>query len=129
MDKRTLLALALMALVIVLTPRLFPSRRPAVSATDSTTTAATTTTGTTTGTTSVAKPAAGTQAAPTDSAPSAAAVQPPAVAHRDTAPRENVTLTTPRAEYLMVNPGAVPQAVRIESYKNLRPGHTNDVPG
>jgi hypothetical protein len=35
MDKRTLLALALMALVIVVTPRLFTSKRPPASATDS----------------------------------------------------------------------------------------------
>ena len=51
------------------------------------------------------------------------AVQPPAPVRRDTTARQDVTLTTPRAEYSLVNPGAVPQLVRIDSYKDLRPGH------
>jgi YidC/Oxa1 family membrane protein insertase len=121
MDKRTLLALALMALVIVITPRLFPSRRAAPSTTDTTAVSAPA------GTTTPAKPVDATTIAPIDSTAKTAAVQ-PSVARRDTAPPESVTLATPRAEYSLVNPGAVPEAVHIASYKNLRPGHATNAP-
>ncbi len=124
MDKRTLLALALMALVIVVTPRLFSSRRPAASTTDSTTAVS----GAATGAAPAAKPAETRPAASTDSAAKHPTVQ-PAPARRDTAPQDTVALTTPSAEYSLVNPGAVPEAVHIASYKNLRPGHTTDSPG
>ena len=125
MDKRTLLALALMALVIVVTPRLFSSRRSAVSNTDTSATAVAGAAGPAAG----AKRADTVPAAPMETASKNAAIQPPPAVRRDTAPRENVTLTTPRAEYSLVNPGAAPQAVRIDSYKNLRPGRGADAPG
>jgi len=86
MDRRTLLALVLMALVIVITPRLFSSKRPVVSPKDTIAAVPTPTTDT-----NAARPAA---PAPADSARVTAA-QPPAIARRDTAPRENVTLATP----------------------------------
>ena len=124
MDKRTLLALALMALVIVVTPRLFPSRRPAASTPDSTAAVPSAASGTTTATKSLEP----TPVRPTDTAAKNSTVQ-PAPSRRDTATRETVTLTTPRAEYSLTNPGAVPQAVHIASYKNLRPGHAADAPG
>jgi len=122
MDKRTLLALALMALVIVITPRLFSSRPP-VSTKDST--APGPVARHDTASAASASPAT----TPKDTASTVAAAQPPAAARRDTATREIVTLTTPRAEYSLVNPGAVPKAVRIGSYKDLRPGHAADTAG
>jgi len=123
MDKRTLLALALMALVIVVTPRLFPSKRPTVAAQDS----AAVVPGVLSD--SATRTAASMSAPPTVDTAKVPAIQPPSLARRDTAARETVTLTTPRAEFSLVNPGAVPQAVRIGSYKNLRPGHGTDATG
>ena len=120
MDKRTLLALALMALVIVVTPRLFSSKRPAASAKDSA--AVPGATGDTASRAQNSAPAA----IPTDSTSKVAAMPAPPVARRDTAPREIVALTTTRAEYSLVNPGALPEAVRITTYKNLRPGRAAD---
>ena len=127
MDKRTLLALALMALVIVITPRLFSSKPPATSTKDSavafpgakndTISRATGAAPTTTPADTVARVAA------------APAPAPPAPGRTDTAPREIVTLPTPRAELSLVNPGAVPKTVRIGSYKNLRPGRAADTAG
>lgn len=125
MDKRTLLALALMALVIVVTPRLFSSKRPPASPTDS----ATTVPGATTGAEPTAKRLDTLPAAAADTIAKSAAARPAPAARRDTAPPEHITLTTPLAEYSLVNPGAVPQAVRIDSYKNLRPGHAVDASG
>jgi YidC/Oxa1 family membrane protein insertase len=124
MDKRTLLALALMALVIVLTPRLFPSKRPTVAAQDS---AAVVSGALSDSATRTA--AASTSAPPTADTAKAPAAQPPSSARRDTTARETVMLTTPRAEYSLVNPGAVPQAVRISSYKDLRPGRATNATG
>ncbi|HEV8214686.1 MAG TPA: YidC/Oxa1 family insertase periplasmic-domain containing protein [Gemmatimonadaceae bacterium] len=118
MDKRTLLALALMALVIVITPRFFSPKRPPASATDSAS-AVPSAKGDTASRATNALPATAT----VDSAPRPAAAPPPTSVRRDTTPRENVTLTTPHAEYSLANPGAVPQAVRIGSYKDLKPGH------
>jgi len=118
MDKRTLLALALMALVIVVTPRLFTSKRPPASATDSVAA-----TSAAKGDTTPRAVSAAPTAAAIESASKPLAALPTAVARRDTTPRESVTLATPHAEYSLVNPGAVPQSVRIGSYKDLRPGH------
>ena len=117
MDKRTLLALALMALVIVITPRFFSSKRPPAAATDSAA-AVPSAKGDTVARATTATPTP----APADSARRLAA-PPPVAARRDTTPHENVTLATPHAEYSLVNPGAAPQSVRIGSYKDLRPGH------
>ena len=121
MDKRTLLALALMALVIVVTPRLFSSKPPAVSTKDS----AAAVPGSASDTVASAKNAAP-STPPADTTSKVAVSPPPAPARRDTAPREVVALTTPRAEYSLTNPGAAPKVVRIGSYKDLRPGHPAD---
>ena len=123
MDKRTLLALVLMALVIVVTPRLFTSKRVAPTATDSTTTVADAKRDSVSG--AAAASAAQPPAATTPTAP---AIEPAPARHLDTTARETVTLTTPRAEYALVNPGAVPKSVEIGSYKDLRPGHPSSVP-
>jgi YidC/Oxa1 family membrane protein insertase len=117
MDKRTLLALALMALVIVFTPMLFPSsRRPLPASTDSV------------------------SAPPTTAAPNSASVSPaptpPAqqrttVAEAPLAPAnvvaESTVLAAPRAKYSIVTPGAVPSTVRINGYADLRPGRRDSM--
>jgi YidC/Oxa1 family membrane protein insertase len=110
MDKRTLLAAALMALVIVLTPRIFSSRSapPATTRADSTAV-------------SGAAPANTAAAIPPQQAP----VTTPKV---DTARRaaqpitQAATITTPRATFALMNPGAAPGDVTIPSYRDLRPG-------
>src|SRR5215467_958935 len=109
MDKRTLLAAALMALVIVLTPRIFSSRSapPSATPTDSTAVNA---------------------AAPANTA--AVAPQAPAVTapKRDTTRRtatsfaQAATLTTSRASFALMNPGAAPGDVTLPSFRDLRPG-------
>ena len=115
MDKRTLLALVLMALVIVVTPMMFPSSRRATPAP----------------TDSLAAP-------PTTAAPNTAAVVPaPSQPTRPTmseapAPPANVVaestvLAAPRAKYSIVSPGAVPSTVQINGYSDLRPGRRDSM--
>jgi len=120
MDKRTILALVLMALVLVVTPMLFPSsRRTAPPATADTSNAR----------------AAQRSTAPTTSAPNTTTVAPPAVAidtpTRPTLPTavptlvsgatESTTVSVQREQLILVNPGAVPVAARLTGYRNLRP--------
>jgi len=109
MDKRTLLAAALMALVIVLTPRIFSSRSAAPSRADST---------------AVNSPA------PANTATVVPQTPPAAQARVDTSSRQHAarpitpaaTLTTPRASFTLMNPGAAPGNVTIPSFRDLRPG-------
>jgi len=109
MDKRTLLAAALMALVIVLTPRIFSSRSAAPSRADST---------------AVNSPA------PANTATVVPQTPPAAQATVDTSSRQHAarpitpaaTLTTPRASFTLMNPGAAPGNVTIPSFRDLRPG-------
>jgi len=124
MDKRTLLALVLMALVIVITPRLFSSKRQAATATDSSSVIP----GAKRDTVAVKSAVSASPTITADTGSRRPAVQVPAAAPRDTAPRESVTLATPRAEYSLVNPGAVPTSVHVDSYKDLRPGHPANAP-
>jgi len=121
MDKRTLLALVLMALVIVVTPMLFQSSRRAASvASDSS-----------------ASPSPSAATAP--AAPNSAAVAPkqsqpasrPTISEAPPAPpsvaAESAVLVTPRAKYTIVSPGAVPSNVKINGYADLRPGHRDSM--
>lgn len=110
MDKRTLLAFALMAVVIVVTPLLFPSsRRARVPSGDTARTVQP----------RPAMPAAAPTSTPT-STPSSVA---PATARVTAAgSSEAVPVTTVRARYDFQNPGAVPFAATIFGFKNLRPG-------
>ena len=108
MDKRTLLALALMALVIVVTPRIFSSRSAAPPRADST---------------AVTSPAPANSATAVTQAPAAAQ------ARADTSPQHAVraitqaaTLTTPRASFALMNPGAAPGDVTLPAFRDLRPG-------
>ena len=116
MDRRTLLALLLTAIVIVATPIIFPApRRPAPdslaiadSAADSSRAAPTVT----------AVPPAGTiSAAP--SAPAPAPVVAPAVV-------ETTTVVTNRATYRFENGAGTPASVLLRDYRSLRPGTERD---
>ena len=122
MDKRTILALVLMALVLVVTPRLFPSaRRPTAQPSD---TAATAPPGTTS--TTGAPSAQTTQAVqqPNPASPAPSVAQPAAVGPAAAAvlrPADSATLATNHEQITLVSPGAVPTAVHLSGYRNLRP--------
>ena len=110
MDKRTLLAFALMAVVIVVTPLLFPSSRRTPAAPSDTTR-------------TVSQPAApappAVSAAPvaSQSAVPAASAPPAPAGSIDT-----VSLSTARARYVFQNPGATPATATILGFKDLKPG-------
>ena len=112
-----------MALVLVVTPMLFPSSRrqavPIVDSTAVTTVATPAATGLapTTGSTSSAPAAAARQA------PSAVTASPTPVVSRVQIAESSVVVATPKAHYRIVNPGAVPASVKIVTYRDLRPGH------
>ncbi len=116
MDKRTLLALVLMALVIVVTPMLFPSSRRATPAS----------------TDSLAAPT--TAAAPNTAAVAPSSPQPvqrPTMSEAPAPPAnvvaESTVLAAPRAKYSIVTPGGVPSTVQINGYADLRPGHKDSM--
>jgi YidC/Oxa1 family membrane protein insertase len=128
MDRRTILALVLMALVIVITPILFPSARRAAKAGDS---ATTTSTRSDTLAAAAASPAAGTTAttapAPRDTAralaPTTTAVQAAPTAPRAPVAAESIAVRTPRQRIVFTSVGAAPASVALTDYPNLRPGH------
>ncbi len=122
MDKRTLLAAALMALVIVLTPRLFSSRSAAPTPAD--TSAASAARSPSTGASTSPAPATQTPAVPSpNSAPPAPA--PKGATH----PAERAaTLNTPRATLALMNPGASPGDVALPGFRDLRPGVAHGSP-
>src|SRR6266550_3118734 len=115
MDKRTILALVLMALVIVVTPRLFPSRRPATQSGDSTKGASTSASAPAANATPAEQPAI----APIVEQP--AVVPPPSGATPPLRVVDSATVVTPREQISVVSPGAVPVAVRLPGYRDLRP--------
>src|SRR5436190_24403626 len=110
MDRRTLLALVLTAVVIVSTPLIFPSPKKQPVANDSaalrdsarTDTVAPRTVQPTTST----KTAAPTASAPR--VPIVVVVKP-----------ETTTVSTPHATYAIVNPGGTPAAVSLANYRSL----------
>jgi YidC/Oxa1 family membrane protein insertase len=119
MDKRTILALVLMALVIVLTPMLYNPRRAQPVVTDSTT--------------APAAPATGTPAAPAtapnaraDSAPDTArAVREAPIAGAPgarTFAAETAVVAAPNVRWAIQSAGASPVAIRLNAYRDLRPG-------
>ena len=122
MDKKTLLAIALTALVIVVTPMIFPSRQTPVPPPDS------------------ARAIAGTSVTRADSvvpAPALSAGTPaPAVspatrsAGAQAAPRtpQFTTIRTARATYTLSSAGGVPVEVTLPEYQSLRPGVAKGVP-
>ncbi len=119
MDRRTITALVLMALVIVVTPLLFPRHTPPrVADSVAAVAAAANAPADTTHASTTATPAATSSPAQVSVAP------PPAVIAQTNAPvtHESVTVVTPRARYVYANPGAVPSWETVPGYKNLRPG-------
>jgi len=113
MDKRLSLALLLTAIVVAITPILFPSpRRATTTAADSAAVKAVTPTSPR----SDANPVAETIANPVNEtvAPPASQVTPPLTARITAIP-------TTRVNYLFSNVGAAPAAVQMKDYKNLSP--------
>ena len=119
MDRRTLLALLLTAIVIVATPMLFPSpRRPAV---DTAAVRADTTQPGVVPPAPVARPADSGSAVRGASRP-AASVAPATVR------AETTVVTTPRASYAIASPGGAPVSVALPQYASLRAGVTAKAP-
>ncbi len=122
MDRRTLLALLLTAVVIVVTPMLFPAPRqsnPPVPDSAST--------------------PSGVAAAPTVATPpkqTASAATPPTGARQSAQPStslqrarvETTTVQTTRAIYQIVSPGGTPATVTLPDYRSLRPGAVKGTP-
>jgi YidC/Oxa1 family membrane protein insertase len=114
-----LIALGLMAIVIVLTPILFPGARKLPGRADSAAVAAARADSVrgaapvTAPASTPANPTVG--AAPTPAATTVAAPVPHVVA-------ESVVVNAPRSQLVVANPGGAPQSVRIGGYPNLRPG-------
>jgi len=119
MDRRTLLALTLTAIVIVATPLIFPTPRPPRGAVgsmaDTVVRVATPPAATLPSPATAATPQG---AAPTRRAAAAAAATAKAQALR----AESVTVSTNRSMYRLVSPGGVPVAVTLPEYRSLRPG-------
>lgn len=120
MDRRTLLALLLTAIVIVVTPMLFPAPRRQPPVVDSAQVV---------GATAASAPAV---AAPTRTiapAPSPS-VQAPAAAPAAAPPvrAETSIVRTNRAIYHIASPGGTPAAVSLPEYRSLRPGASREAP-
>jgi YidC/Oxa1 family membrane protein insertase len=122
MDRRTLLALLLTAIVIVVTPMLFPGPRQQRSAiTDTIATRTPDTVAQTPAAIQVAPPPVAT--APTRSAPSAQAA--PSFL---TARPETTTVQTKHATFRLLNLGGTPVGMTLPAYRSLRPGATREAP-
>ena len=117
MDKRTLLAFALMAIVIVVTPILFPSTRRAPAKRADT------------AATAVPQPSAPQSGVPTERAPAAAApsAAPALPATVAAGAFDTVALSNARAKYVFINPGATPLAATAFGFRDLRPGRRDTV--
>src|SRR5262245_23809045 len=114
MDKRTLLALALMAIVLVVTPMFFKQPRPPAPVVD-TTAAATATSPVTTATANGTAPVAPT---PTPSLTTPAPVDTGRIVKQ---PPTMTTFATPKAEFVLTNPGAAPTSVKVSAFRDLSP--------
>jgi YidC/Oxa1 family membrane protein insertase len=112
MDKRTLLAFALMAVVIVVTPLLFPSSRRAPAAKTDTT---------------AAQPQRPAPAIESTAVPPPATVSPAPAPAAPAGAADTIALATPRARYVFQNPGAVPLAAAIFGFRDLRPGERDTI--
>jgi YidC/Oxa1 family membrane protein insertase len=116
MDRRTLLALLLTAIVIVVTPMLFQSPRQQRPAGDT-----------------VSVVARDTLPATTPTAPTPAVTPPrrdatrpaPAVTAAPARP-ETTIVRTAHTEYGILNLGAAPASVRLPEYRSLRPGSSRE---
>ncbi|MEP6491642.1 MAG: YidC/Oxa1 family insertase periplasmic-domain containing protein [bacterium] len=125
MDRRTLVALILMALVIVATPMLFPRRpAPATAVADSAATAPPSSNAAGASSAPAAPPTTGAPKVVNAQVSAPAGAGTPLARQTSSAPQnvELVALSTPRAEFTLTNPGAAPAKVTVSGYKDLRPG-------
>ena len=126
MDRRTLLALVLTAIVIVATPILFPTQRPRPRVVDTTALARDT---------AATRPADSARVTPTPvSAPASTAQKQPTIGAAPPTPRatavapaapsrpETTTVRTRHAVVRIVSPGGTPADVELPAYRSLRPG-------
>ena len=125
MDKKTLLAILLTAVVVVITPIIFPSpSRPVPTAADSV--AMLRRQDSIAKAAAAASPATTTQAAPTVSA---AQTKP---ATSVPAPKPTVVqvneVRTARSIYSIASPGGAPTAITLPDYRSLRPGGDRSAP-
>src|SRR5215467_9941511 len=128
MDRRTILALVLMAIVFIVTPMLFPSSRSPAPGSD-TTTAASPTPAAPATTPPSPNASAVSGAPPTEQPTPSAAARPPAAQAAPPRPvtAESVAIANPLARTTLLNPGAVPTSVRVHGYRDLRPGTRDSV--
>ena len=117
MDKRTLLAFALMAIVIVVTPLLFPSTRRAPARRADTPVTATP---------QPRAPQSGVPAAQSATAPAQSAAPVPQATVAAGA-FDTVALANTRAKYLFLNPGATPVSATAFGFRDLRPGRRDTI--
>jgi YidC/Oxa1 family membrane protein insertase len=132
MDRRTLLALVLVAIVVVGTPMVFHGPRPVARPMDSATAdsvAAHDLHAVPNGASSVVHPDTARAAmAPPSTAPANTVAPTAPSAHRtQTAATDSTILSTSVAKYTIVSPGAVPSRVTLPGDEDLRPGHTGPV--
>lgn len=113
MDRRTLLALLLTAIVIVVTPMLFPGPRRPQPVTDSTQVLLDSVVATPDTPDSRPAPVPTLRPTPAVPAPRTAA----AASRPDT-----TVVRTERVTYRIVSPGGTPTSVRLPEYRSLRPG-------
>ena len=118
MDRRTLLALLLTAIVIVVTPMLFPSRRPQPTAADTQRARQDTAA-------SSQRPASVATPAPAPARSVGPATAPPAIV---VASAETTVVRTDRAVVQLVSPGGTPASVTLPEYRSLRPGGAQPTP-
>jgi YidC/Oxa1 family membrane protein insertase len=107
-----------MALVIVVTPMIFPTKKQPPRAD-------TTTAPTAPGDTARRAAATPTPATPlptVNAAPAVSAAPPTALPVSRAVSAETVTVAAPRADYQFVNPGAALASVRVKGFKSLKPG-------
>ena len=120
MDRRTLLALLLTAIVIVITPMLFPSPRRQPVPADTATAARG----------DSARDTAPAPVTPQPTAPQPRAVQ-PAIGAATASPAvraETTVVRTGHAAYAIVSPGGTPVNVTLPAYRSLRPGAAAETP-
>ena len=119
MDRRTLLALLLTAIVIVITPMLFPSSRRTSPPTDTIAVAQRDSVRDT------APPPTPLVATPTPAQrqPTVSAAPPGGVVRAET-----TIVRTQHARYPIVSPGGTPANVVLPEYESLRPGAASDTP-
>jgi len=122
MDKRTILALVLMALVIVVTPRFFASSRRPTAPADDTTKA---TSGS--GRASAANAPLVGQPSPAPIVEQPQVVAPPPTTTAPLRVVDSATVVTSQEQISVVSPGAAPAAVRLPGYRDLRPDRRDTI--